>query len=119
MVKIDHKNEELKELVSQLKKLSIDKKVKIWKRLAEDLERPSRNRRIINIYKLNKYSKDQDTVVVPGKVLGMGDLNHNLNVAAFSFSEEAAKKISSKGKVLTLQELMKKNPEGKNIKILG
>ena len=119
MAKVNHKNDELSGLISDLKRLSIEKKVKIWKRIAEDLEKPSRNRRVINIYKLDKYTKDKEFVVVPGKVLGTGSLNHAVDVAAFSFSGDAVKKISEKGKVLSIRDLMKSNPEGKNVRIMG
>lgn len=119
MAKINHKNNELVGLIADLKKLSIQKKVKIWKRVAEDLEKPSRNKRVINIYKIDKHTKDKDIVVVPGKVLGTGELSHTINVAAFSFSKDAEKKISEKGKVLTIRDIMKSNPEGKNIRIMG
>jgi large subunit ribosomal protein L18e len=119
MAKINHKNNELAGLVAELKKLSIEKKVNIWKRLAEDLEKPTRSRRIVNIYKLDKYTKNDEFVVVPGKVLGTGDLGHSVNVAAYSFSEDALKKISEKGKALSIKDVMKSNPEGKNIRIIG
>ncbi len=114
-----HKNEQLRSLVQELKRLSLDKKVRIWKRIAEDLEKPNRNSRAVNIYKLSKYCKDNETVIVPGKVLGTGELSCKVSVAAYTFSGEAYKKISEKGKALTIQELMKQNPEGKNIKIIG
>ena len=119
MAKINHKNNELAGLIADLKKLSIEKKVKIWKRLAEDFEKPTRSRRIVNLYKLANHTKDKDLVIVPGKVLGMGDIDHAVDVAAFSFSEDAVKKISKKGKVLTIRDIMKSNPEGKNIRIMG
>ncbi|MCF7865882.1 50S ribosomal protein L18e [Candidatus Woesearchaeota archaeon] len=115
----DVRNEEIKKLISELKKLSIDNNVKIWKRIAEDLEKPVRQKRIINLYKVDKYSKENDTIIVPGKVLGTGDINHKLTIAAFNFSEDALKKISEKGNAISIQELMKQNPTGKNIKILG
>lgn len=118
-MKTSNKHKELQELISSLKKLSIDKKVNIWKRIAEDLEKPTRQRRIVNVYSLSKHTKENDTIIVPGKVLGTGDLTHKLNVAAYTFSDDAAKKISEKGKALTIQEIMKQNPEGKNIKIIG
>ncbi|MFT4261119.1 MAG: 50S ribosomal protein L18e [Candidatus Woesearchaeota archaeon] len=113
------KNMELEALIADLKKASIDNKVNVWKRIAEDLEKPTRKRRIVNVYKLSKYSKENDVIVVPGKVLGMGELDHKVQVAAFVFSDEALKKINSKGKALTIQELVKTNPKGKNVKILG
>ena len=119
MAKINHKNNELAGLISELKKLSIEKKVKIWKRIAEDLEKPTRARRIVNLYKLAKNTKEKDVVIVPGKVLGTGELDHSVSVAAFSFSDDATRKIALKGKVLTIKEIMKSNPDGKNIRIMG
>lgn len=119
MAKINHKNDELAGLISDLKKLSIEKKVKIWKKVAENLERPTRSRRVVNIYKLDRYTDEKDIVIVPGKVLGTGNLNHSIDVAAFNFSDDAFKKISEKGKALTIRDIMKNNPEGKNIRIMG
>lgn len=119
MAKINHKNNELTGLIADLKKLSIQKKVKIWKRVAEDLEKPTRNKRVVNIYKLDKYTKDKEIVVVPGKVLGTGEINHGIEIAAFSFSKDAVKKISQKGKALSIRDVMKNNPDGKNIRIMG
>ncbi len=111
-------NYQLKELLVQLDAKSHDNK--FWKRIAEDLRRPTRERRIVNVYKIEKFAQDGETVVVPGKVLSVGDLTKKVNVAALTFSEEAKKKIEhAKGKTLSLQELLKNNPEGKQVRILG
>ncbi len=119
MAKKIRKNEDLQSLIRELKKTSLDNKVKIWKRIAEDLEKPTRNKRVVNVYKLSQYSKKDDVIVVPGKVLGSGDIDHSIQVAALSFSSQAIDKINEKGKVITLRELIKTNPKGKNIKIIG
>jgi len=59
-------------------------------------------------------------VVVPGKVLGAGKIDHPINVGAFAFSERARSKIlKAKGKCLSISDLMKKNPKGANVKIIG
>jgi len=116
---IEHKHEELKTLVSELKKLSIEKKVKLWKRVAEDLESSTRRHRVVNVYKLSKSAKENETIIVPGKVLGTGDLEQAVTVAAYRFSDEAEKKISEKGKAMSIEELMKKNPTAKNVRIIG
>jgi len=59
-------------------------------------------------------------VVVPGKVLGAGKIDLPLQVAAFAFSDKARSKISkAKGKCLSIPELMKKNPKGANVKVIG
>ncbi len=113
------KNQEMEELKQLLRKTSKEKGVNIWKRVAEDLDKPTRNRINVNIYKLSSNTKKDETVIVPGKVLGMGELSHSVNVAAYSFSEEAMKKINTKGKALNIRDLVKNNPEGKKVRIIG
>ncbi len=113
-------NQNLKELIYELKKESSIQESSIWKRLAKDLEKPTRRKKVVNISRINRYSKENDTIIVPGKVLGSGLLDHSLIVAAFSFSQSAKDRIQdAKGKCLSIQELMKKNPKGSNIKIIG
>jgi len=112
-------NPELRNLIQELKKKSIEHKVNIWKRIANDLERPTRKRRIVNLYRINKYTKKGETVIIPGKVLAVGDLDHPVTVAAFSFSGSAFDKINKVGKTIPINELIKESPKGKRIRILG
>ena len=114
-----HKNKQLMELLQLLKKTAIEKKAAVWKRVASDLEKPTRRRRIVNVYKIEKYAQDNDVLVVPGKVLGTGDLNKKVTVAAYNFSDEAYKKISEKGSAISIKELVEKNPAGKKIRLMG
>ncbi len=109
-------NVQLQNLIQQLE----TQESKLWKRIAKDLSKPSRNRRVVNLYKINKYAREGETIVVPGKVLSVGDLDKKVNVAAFTFSTEAKEKIlRHKGTVLSIQDLLKQNPEGKQVRILG
>lgn len=109
-------NPQLKKLIADLRSLSTKEKVNLWKRLADDLSRSSRQRREANLYRINKYTKEGETAVVPGKVLSKGELNKKITVAAFRFSEKAKEKIS---KAVSLQQLMKENPKAKNCRIIG
>lgn len=109
-------NPNLFRLIRELRKLSKQKNVNIWRRIAEDLEKPVRQRREVNIERINRVTKDKETIIVPGKVLGYGELDHNIKVAAFRFSEEAKRKIKN---AITIQELMKENPKGNRIRIIG
>lgn len=110
----------LKQLIHELKKLSNIEENKLWKRIAVDLEKPTRNRRAVNLSKINRVTEAKETIIVPGKVLASGELNHELTIAAFTFSKEAKTNIKkSKSKAISIQELMKQNPKGKNIKIIG
>lgn len=110
---------ELKGLIQELKKKASEHEAKIWKRVAEDLEKSTRSRRIVNLYKINKYTEKDETVIVPGKVLATGDLNHPVTIAAFAFSAEALNKINKVGKAIPINNLIKENPKGKKIRILG
>lgn len=112
-------NINLVKLIHELKRLSNEKKVKIWKSIALELEKSSRSRREINLLHLERYCNNNETVIVPGKVLGYGDLTKRLKIAAFRFSSSALSKINKVGKALTIPELMKENPTGKDIRIMG
>ncbi|MCB9358660.1 50S ribosomal protein L18e [Candidatus Woesearchaeota archaeon] len=113
-------NEELQSLISVLREVSSKEKVNIWKRVASDLSRPTRQRRIVNLSRINRVTKENDIVIVPGKVLSAGDIDHKVQVAAFTFSKTAADKIAeAKGTVISIPELLKSNPKGKGIKIVG
>lgn len=113
------KNEQLQTLIIQLKKASIEEDVNIWKRIATDLEMSTNQRRIVNLSKIDRYCSDGDIVVVPGKVLSMGELTKKVTVAAYSFSGNAFEKINKVGKAIYIDELVKKNPKGSKVKIIG
>jgi len=113
-------NPQLLELIRFLKKKAVENKAEIWRDIAERLAVSRRRRVAVNISRINRYTEKGDVVVVPGKVLGAGKLEHKVTVAAFSFSETAKNKIlKARGKCLTIQDLVKKNPKGSNVKIIG
>ncbi len=113
-------NPELLELTRFLKKHSRENNAEIWRSLAEILSKPRRKRVAVNLSRLNRFTDKNDVVAVPGKVLGAGEINHPITVAAFAFSAKAKDKIKrARGKCLTLFELAKKNPKGSNVKIIG
>jgi len=110
----------LKGLIEDLKNKSIEQKVNIWNKIASDLQRPTRKRRIVNLSKLNRYTKENETIIVPGKVLGSGILDHKLIISAYQFSESAKEKLAKAGaKIIPLNDLIKESPKGKRIKIIG
>ena len=114
------KNDYVEELVRKLKALAIKEGTPLWKRIATELEKPTRQKREVNIFKIEKYARDGEVIIVPGKVLGSGAINKKVTVAALDFSDSARDKIvSSKGEALSIQALVEKNPGAKNIRIMG
>ena len=119
MKKIKATNPELIALIRDLKKKSREKQTELWRYLAELLSSSKRSRIAVNVSRLNRYTKEGDTVAVPGKVLGAGKADHPMTIAAFAFSDQAQSKIQkAKGNCLSIRELMKKNPEGTNVKVM-
>jgi large subunit ribosomal protein L18e len=111
---------ELQGLIEELRKQSSIQKVKLWRRLADDLSRPTRIRRIVNLYKIQQFAKDNETIIVPGKVLGTGEINRKISIAAYNFSDQAVDKLkASKCKVMRISEIVNENPKGKRVRILG
>ena len=113
-------NPALNSLIHELKKQASEKDATIWKDLALRLEKSSKNWAEVNLNRISKHINDKETALVPGKVLSTGDLTKKVSIAAWSFSEKSTEKIKKAGgKTMTIQELMKSNPNGKNIRILG
>jgi large subunit ribosomal protein L18e len=114
----EHKNTQLQELIQELKIASAE--APVWRAVALHLERPTRHRVIVNLGSLNRYTKQGETVVVPGKVLGDGELDHGITVAALGFSSSAETKLKqSKASMLTIKEILKKDPKGKAVRIIA
>ncbi len=109
----------LRKTIRELRKAAKANRVNIWRYVAELLEKPARRRIVVNVYKINKYTVDGDVVVVPGKVLGIGKLDHKVTIAAISFSKNAVEKIMSVGgRAIHVLELVKENPTGSRVKVI-
>ncbi len=113
-------NPVLQHLILELRKQGSMQNVPLWKRIADDLEKPTRQRRAVNLSRISRFTEENETVIVPGKVLGSGMLNHKLTIAAFSFSSGALEKINKvNAKAISINELMKEPVAGKRVRILG
>ena len=114
------KNHITETLIENLKKQSFDNKSKFWKRISIEIARTGKNARVVNLSKIDKLAKEGETIIVPGKVLSMGNLTKKMTVVAYKFSETAKEKIKKSGaKTMNIEELMKINPKGKKVKIIG
>jgi large subunit ribosomal protein L18e len=113
------KNETVLQAIAVLEKSTRKGKKSLWKDIAKRLSKPRRRRVSTNIWKLNALKTDKKFILVPGKVLGTGQMEKGLNVIALEFSESAKKKISDKGKTLTLVEAVNEKIEAKDVVIIS
>jgi len=103
-----------------LRKNLKNEKFPIWKAVIKELSRARSKRREVNISKLSNVTNDNDVVIVPGKILGSGNISHKLTLWSSSISVGAARKITlAGGKLISLESLMQKYPSGKGVKIIG
>lgn len=110
----------LRKTINELYKAARRNNAPIWRAIAELLEKPRRQRIVVNVSKINRYTSEGDVVVVPGKVLGAGVLDHPVTVAAVAFSRKAVEKIKvAGGRPMFILDLVKENPRGSNVKIIG
>ena len=113
-------NQYLKDLIQDLRTKSLELHAPIWKRIAAKLSSSRRRRIEVNLADIERHSEKNDTIIVPGVVLSNGELSKPLKIAAWKFSDSARKKIEkSKGQAIEINELLKENPKGSKVKIIG
>ena len=109
----------LKRLIEDLKRKSIEKQSNFLRDIAEKLNKPRRQRIEVNLAHIERYTEKNETVIVPGVVLGYGELTKPIIISAWKFSGSAKQKIeNSKGKAISIEELVEKNPRGTDVKIV-
>ncbi len=112
-------NPNLVRLIDDLLKASAENNAKVWREVAERLAKPLRNYAEVNVGRLERYGKEEEMIIVPGKVLGSGEITKPLTVAAWRFSQSAREKIENAGgKCLSFSEALKINPQGKKVRII-
>ena len=109
----------LRTLIAELRKASRIYRAPAWRAVADILEKPRRRRVAVNLSKINRYAREGEMIIVPGKVLGSGYLEKNVTIAAFSFSSQALEKIRLSGaRAITLKEALRENPRARNVRII-
>ncbi|WP_411963819.1 50S ribosomal protein L18e [Haloferax sp. YSMS24] len=111
-------NPRLNSLIAELKAVSRESGANVWQDVADRLEKPRRTHAEVNLSRIERYAREDETVVVPGKVLGSGVLQKNVTVAAVDFSSTARTKIEQVGDVVTLEQIAEQNPEGSNVRVM-
>ncbi len=112
-------NPNLVRLIDDLLRASAENDAKVWKEIAERLAKPLRNYAEVNVGKLERYGREGEMVLVPGKVLGSGELSKPLTVAAWRFSGSAREKIErAGGRCIGFLDAVKQNPGGKKVRII-
>lgn len=85
--------------------------------LAKRLTGPTRQQTSINLRELNDV--EEKSVVVVGRVLGQGEIEKKMTIAALGFSEQAKEKLKKHGcEIKTIKQEIESNKTLKGVKIL-
>jgi len=92
----------------------------IYKRALKMLSREANRLVKVNVGKLDSFPPDASVILVPGKVLGEGEVSRKLSVGAVAFTASAAQKITSAGgEALLIKDFVAKFGEGKGVLLVG
>ena len=95
------------------------KKHEKWMEVANILSGPRRKKIGINLEEIEKQVKAGEKILIPGKVLSLGEISKKIKISALGFSEKAREKLIKAGcEVSTIAEEIKKNSNAKGVKIL-
>ncbi|MEF8771570.1 50S ribosomal protein L18e [Halodesulfurarchaeum sp.] len=110
----------LSSLIAECKSVARKTGADIWQDVAGRLEKPRRSHAEVNLSRIERYAREDETVVVPGKVLGSGALRKSVTVAAVDFSSSAQTKIEhADGEVLNLEQALEQHSDGSEMRVIG
>lgn len=110
------RNKTSSELISTIMEA---KKHKPWLVLAKMLSSSTRKYPSVNLDELEKITTAGDTILVPGKVLGIGNISKKIRICALGFSASALEKLkTSKSEAVSILEEIKKNTKAEGIRII-
>lgn len=91
-----------------------------WLPLAKILSSPSGKLTAVNLKEIDKKTSVGDTVVIPGKILSLGDITKKIRLCALSISDSAREKLKkSKSEIISIAEEIKKNPKAEGLKVIS
>ncbi|MDE1834948.1 MAG: 50S ribosomal protein L18e [Candidatus Micrarchaeota archaeon] len=87
---------------------STEKNAKLLAYLRKLASKPKRQRISVNLSKLDKVAKANESIVVPGKVLGDGNIKKQISITAIGYSASAIDKLKGSGcKIVDIKEMIK------------
>ncbi|MEM0086973.1 MAG: 50S ribosomal protein L18e [Candidatus Micrarchaeaceae archaeon] len=85
------------------------KSEKAWLQIEKLASAPKRRRIAVNLKKINSIAKDGESIVVPGKVLGVGSMSKSVEICAVEYSASSISKLQKADcKIVSIDEMLKK-----------
>jgi len=112
-------NPVLRRTLVLLERAGKEGKAPVWSVASELLRRSASSKVEVNLGRISRVAKEGEAIFVPGKVLGSGLIDKKVTVGAFTFSTSAKSKIlATGGSALTVDQFVKKFPDGSGVKLV-
>ncbi|HYC12299.1 MAG TPA: 50S ribosomal protein L18e [Nitrososphaerales archaeon] len=109
----------LRRTVVLLERAGKEEKARVWSAASKLLNGPTSSKVEVNLGRISRIAKEGEAIFVPGKVLGSGIIDKKVTVGAFTFSASARNKIAATGgSALTVDQFVKKFPDGRGVKLV-
>ncbi|HLF53803.1 MAG TPA: 50S ribosomal protein L18e [Candidatus Nanoarchaeia archaeon] len=90
-----------------------------WLKFAKILSQSTKKHSSVNLEEIDKQTSLGDTVLVPGKVLSVGDITKKIRICSFGISKEALERLTkTKSEWVSILDEIKKNPKAEGLKII-
>lgn len=90
-----------------------------WLKFAKILSQSTRKHSSVNLEEIDKQTSLGDTVLIPGKVLSVGDITKKIRICSFGISKEALERLTkTKSEWVSILDEIKKNPKAEGLKII-
>jgi large subunit ribosomal protein L18e len=90
-----------------------------WIKLAKILSQSTRKHSSVNLKDIDAKTSMGDTILVPGRVLSVGEITKKIKICSFGISKEAKEKLSkTRSEWISILDEIKKNPKAEALKII-
>ena len=111
---------DLESALNAAKSAAKSTKKPVFKRAVKMLSKKTNQLAKVNVGKLDSISPEGGVILVPGKVLGEGEVGKALHVGAVAYTSSAADKITSAGgEALLIKDFIVKYAEAKGVFLVG
>jgi len=94
-------------------------KTPAWLKLAKLLSQSTKKQSSVNLGEIDKQTSMGDSVLVPGRVLGVGEITKKIRICSFGISKEALERLSkTRSEWVYILDEIKKNPKAEGLKII-
>jgi large subunit ribosomal protein L18e len=98
---------------------SLASKSPAWFKFAKLFSQSTRKHSAVNLGKIDTQTSMGDTIIVPGRVLGVGEITKKVRICSFGISKEARENLKkTRSEWIHVLDEIKKNPKAEGIKVI-